>query len=780
MAFSHDALQTARAALGESAALFPLEPGGKRPLTDPERGLLHGQHSATTDADVLTEWADRYPDCNWGVLADRSGLYIIDVDDESSWAQLERAHGVHPTMMVTTPRGGRHLYYALDPARATLTNTASRLAVGIDTRGNGYTVAPGSRVNGTVYEVTDFAPPAPLPQWVIDAVLEVRRPLPTPAALAALARDAADTDAVRAHIRDLAETLAHASEGEGNETAARVAWMAGQYAGAGQIDAAEAVEILRSATDEWVWRDDASRDSLMHTIERQTLAGTRAPRPWAKNAPPRDVAQPDHDAPSERYTDQDMAEWLLTQLPPISYTDADGFLVWNGSVWAVVEESYILSMAATRFREHADLPGLRKPERRAFEKRLDVGGLKRAVEALRYLVLRDAADFDSDPYLLNTPSGVVDLRTGETMPHTEAAPLLITRITEGSYRPGYTHADWEQVLTAVPEEARGWLQARLGVACVGEQIAKDVLFLQGDGSNGKSLLANDGVVRAMGGYATIKSSDFLAADMWRGAGASPDIADLRGRRIVLVEETPSDFKLNTNAIKRLAGTNQITARKLYKDPITFSASHDLLVATNHHPRVTDGDWGVWRRLSLLEFRYRFTTRPTGPSDRLSDLGLDHRIRWDGDGQWDAIITWLVEGCIRGLREPEQFSPGRTADEDQRCAHVASATHKWRGDQDVTGDFIDQHLVPDPMSCVTTSDVLEVFTSWTRSTGQSAWSNTLLMSRLMAHPRLDGCSVQRVRTRNRTDISRPALADKPLAAQAKVIIGVRWALPEDDE
>ena len=110
---------------------------------------------------------------------------------------------------------------------------------------------------------------------------------------------------------------------------------------------------------------------------------------------------------------------------------------------------------------------------------------ERAVLGLtRGIVERTADAFDVDPDLLNTPSGVVDLRTGTLQPHDP--DLLMTKITRGSYRPGDTHLDWEQALTALPEDVRSWFQVRVGQGITGYPTPDGIIpVLQGGGEKGR-------------------------------------------------------------------------------------------------------------------------------------------------------------------------------------------------------------------------------------------------------------------------------------------------------
>ena len=93
------------------------------------------------------------------------------------------------------------------------------------------------------------------------------------------------------------------------------------------------------------------------------------------------------------------------------------------------------------------------------------GRMRSVVTLARGIVERKVDELDADPDLINTPSGVVDLRTGELLPHDPA--LLMTKITSGSYRPGFTHPDWNKALEALPEPEREWLQVRIGQGITG-------------------------------------------------------------------------------------------------------------------------------------------------------------------------------------------------------------------------------------------------------------------------------------------------------------------------
>ena len=120
---------------------------GKHPRT------AHGVDDATLDPEVAKRFRT---DSNIG-LAQGKGRVAVDIDKGSggleSWERLVAEHGepAH-TVVVLTPGGGFHFYFAL-PEGVHTSNTQGKIATGIDSRGDaGYVCAPPSRhISGGQY-----------------------------------------------------------------------------------------------------------------------------------------------------------------------------------------------------------------------------------------------------------------------------------------------------------------------------------------------------------------------------------------------------------------------------------------------------------------------------------------------------------------------------------------------------------------------------------------------------------------------------------------------------
>lgn len=174
-------------------------------------------------------------------------------------------------------------------------------------------------------------------------------------------------------------------------------------------------------------------------------------------------------------------------------------------------------------------------------------------------------------------------------------------IAGGSYDPAAAAAPiWldflEDVLPAV--DVREYLRRLLGSAVIGVTLEHLLAIFWGVGANGKSTLLG-AISEALGEYAHQAPASVLTAS--RGSGATPDLAALRGRRLVTVSETREDARLSVERVKAITGGDAITARFLYAQPFTFRPSHTIVLQTNHRPRVPDDGLAIWRRLRLVPF-----------------------------------------------------------------------------------------------------------------------------------------------------------------------------------
>lgn len=465
---------------------------------------------------------------------------------------------------------------------------------------------------------------------------------------------------------------------------------------------------------------------------------------------------------SETFTDAKLAETVAAEVLDGSYFYLPGeknsgqWYGWNGQLWAEVSEVVVQESvrvwALDRFRDAADDLRAQKPDADVavdgFRSMLAASKMRTVLSLARGVpfVLRSVEDLDADPDLLNTPSGVVDLRTGELMPH--SPDYLMTKITGVRYNPDAALDAWERALAGVmPADVLPWFRRYIGQAATGHQTDDGrTLIMTGEGNAGKTMIAG-AIFRALGGHETgnrgyavkVPNTLLLAASGNSKGSATPEKMTLLGCRYAYIEETPEEGRLDTNVLKEVQDAEVIDGRALYRGFVSFRPTHSIVLNTNHPPIVTATDSGTWRRLARVDFPWRFIPDP-------EPLTKEHHRRADREVKrsmstpeaMEACLAWIVAGAVEWYAEGR--SPG--ADPDSVRASIA----KWRHDSDVILRYLDARceFVPD---AVVSSSVLHAdFTAWLRRAGQASMSIKLFTERLRSHSGLPGNLEQRTGVR----------------------------------
>lgn len=295
--------------------------------------------------------------------------------------------------------------------------------------------------------------------------------------------------------------------------------------------------------------------------------------------------------------------------------------------------------------------------------------------AARPMLALDVTELDYDPELLNTPEATYDLTQGTKGGHPHDPDDLITKITACS--PGDKGEElWQESLNLFfchDRELISYVQEIVGMAAVGRVYAEQMIIAYGGGANGKSTFWNT-IARVLGTYSGKISADALTMSCKRNV--KPEMAELKGKRLIIASELEEGQRLNTGMVKQICSVDPIEAEKKYKDPFHFVPSHTLVLYTNYLPKVSANDDGTWRRLIVIPFNAKIT----GKSDikNYSDYLFNHA--------GPAIMKWIIEGAESAIRK------GFKIDEPQA---VRDAVEKYREDNDWLGQFLEDHCDIDP-------------------------------------------------------------------------------------
>lgn len=422
-------------------------------------------------------------------------------------------------------------------------------------------------------------------------------------------------------------------------------------------------------------------------------------------------------------------------------------------------------------------------DNKAIDKARTLLSRSRAAAVARLVVgilAEDEPVFDAHADLLNTPTGVVDLRSGELSPADPA--LYMTKMTDAPYEPGADRTLWRMATEALPAPVVAWMKVRLGQALTGYTPDDDMLvILEGAGENGKTAWLI-GVRKALGDYARTLPERLLVAD----PGDHPTtLMTLMGARLGAIEELPEGRSLNVKRLKDTVGTPEITARRMRQDDVTFPNTTCLFLATNYLPIVAETDHGTWRRLGLVRFRETYLKRSdyrdrkkAGTLTKRHHLG-DPRVKRHFEHHADAgLLAWLVEGAREWYELGEQMpDPPKI---------VVRDTKAWRLDADPILAYVRDRLVRDDGYAITAMDLQHDFNSWMEQRGHRPWSGQTINSRFQGHVSMDGVERKMVKWSNAVRPSRPRATfhTKPIPKSTTSWRGVRFvdddALPSEAE
>ena len=291
-------------------------------------------------------------------------------------------------------------------------------------------------------------------------------------------------------------------------------------------------------------------------------------------------------------------------------------------------------------------------------KRRDIKYIKAAMDAAKPMVQLHVSDLDKDAFLLNTPDGTYDLRYGMAGVRPQDPADHITKLTAVS--PGEKGRQiWEEALHTFfcnDEELIHYVQQIVGMAAIGEVTQEAIIIAYGSGKNGKSTLWNT-ISKVFGSYAGNLSADTLTVGCKRNV--KPEMAELKGKRLIIASELEEGMRLNTAMVKQLCSTDEIYAEKKYKDPFSFTPSHTLVLYTNHLPRVGASDEGTWRRLIVIPFNavIQSTQDKKNYSEYLFREAGEYILRWIIEGAQEVIsrdfnisLPSVVKQAIRAYRD----------------------------------------------------------------------------------------------------------------------------------
>ena len=675
--------------------VFPCN--GKTPAT------AHGCKDATADPAQIAEW--------WGggstynvAIATGNGLVVLDVDTardagkfgDETLADLERQYGPLPeTWTCLTGGGGVHYYFQCDDPALTV---AAGFAPGLDYRANGgYVVAPPSThpTTGRAYEweassTPTSVPLAPLPDWLHRLMLQGK------------------TKQAKGK-----EAPGKVTEGRRNEEMFRLAASL-------RAKGLTVAEITAALTDANKTRcDPPLSEQEIKTICQSSGRYERGPVAAATDS----IKPPD-------YSDAgNAAVFSRVYRDDLLYTDALGWLWWNGkrwerddhkaTAWALELSEKMLQEAKEENREALlqvaeatakheetgaaeDADALEKAKADATKAKAYLTHAKNSRNAVRIknmlelskpaLVIK-ADKLDTNPFDLNTPAGIVDLTTGRLRPHERAAYCSQITQTGPDTKGSEMWSTFLDTITCGDGSIRGFLQLVAGMSLIGAVYHEGIILAYGGGRNGKSTYFN-ALGAVLGDYTGSIDIKVITTDR---ANKGAALATLRGKRLVVTGELEEHQRLSPATLKQLASTDRLVIEEKFKQPETVKQTHTLVLFTNHLPRVGSTDNGTWRRLIVVPFN---ATIPAG-------TGIQNYADVLAKEAGGAILTWAIEGAVNFVRNGFRLDIPEVVEE---------ATEAYRARENWLDSFINERCIKEPNARVGAADLYREYREWAESTG----------------------------------------------------------------
>jgi P4 family phage/plasmid primase-like protien len=321
------------------------------------------------------------------------------------------------------------------------------------------------------------------------------------------------------------------------------------------------------------------------------------------------------------------------------YNGSIGWLVWDGMRYARDDDPdnkpRMISKAIASVREFGKIADDKRVRAWATKSESEAK-LKSAINLSKEMLHVPSDALDSDKYTLNTLSGIVDLRTGKLSPHSRNARL--TNLAKVKYDPKAKAPRFEKFLHEVmpDKKVRDWMQTAIGYAATGSTVEQMMVILHGPGRNGKSLLVNTIAAILGKDYScTVDSKRLLGSANGSGDDYKRTGAALRGKRLVVSNETKKGVAIDEAQIKALTSDEPIVGARLYKDAAEFDPTHTVFLTTNPTPRIQDGGYAMWRRLVLVPFDVII-----GADD--VDLTLKDKLLDEAEG----VLRWVVDGAVK--------------------------------------------------------------------------------------------------------------------------------------
>ena len=744
-------------------SVFPLDreknpprTGGMHPDGTPKRLAWHTYQTQRVSKGVLLAWARHYTPSAWAVITGvLSGVIVLDFDGSEGTQLL---HQLDLSPHVCTGSGGYHVYFAHPgwPVKTLNGKAARELGQrwpGLDIRADGgYAAFCGRNEQGCYMWLR-----APMLEPVERLPYDLRRflgLLHAPEPMHSSRHTPTET-ASRQHISLTMRLLEKALLRVGMEGRNNAGfWLARQLRDRGVVEAeahltmveyTRRVPLTNAKGQREAYTEQEALASLRSAYRREPPSNATSSSPSGRPTQAVHIPETDLEFVLDCYRKDEWGDALLFAHlfeGQCVYDHMEkAWYLWQGHYWKrddIRRVRQLVSglLASVYLKASADLnarlDGQRSGDIASMEGGEDqeqgeqrllkklIKGLTGRAFALRGLsrnthVLAFACTdqrmaltsdrWDTNPWLLGTPEGVLDLRTGllrEGIPDDYIRTIIPTRWQGIQVQAPRFERFLQEIFGDRGEEERTvlvtFLQRVLGYGITGNVAEHIFLLLYGEeGRNGKDTLMSV-LHYVLGSTVGAVSNDVILSSGRAGTpgAAKPHLCSLQGKRIAWASETDKGARFDIGQVKFLTGGGTIPARQLYGKEYAFEPSHLLLLLTNNKPHADAHDKAFWERLCPITFHLRFVDHPTNLLERKRDRDLGTTLQSEASG----ILAWLVRGCLDWQQDGLEIPSG--------VQHERAA---YREEEDTLHQFITDCCMLAPEARVKSAQLFERYKQW---------------------------------------------------------------------
>lgn len=258
----------------------------------------------------------------------------------------------------------------------------------------------------------------------------------------------------------------------------------------------------------------------------------------------------------------------------------------------------------------------------------------------------DIVGFDASLDHINAENGVVNLRTGEVVPH--VGQHYTYCLTSAYHQGRITGGEWPDfVYDAVgrDEDTYNFIQRAVGYSLTGHTREEKMFYVYGPTRAGKGVFAE--TITALLAPALARAIEVSTFTINRNHDTDNfDLAPLRSARVLFASESAKGQPLDEATIKHLTGGDPVRCSFKNKTHFEYRPQYKIWITSNHDVLADPHDAALWGRIIRIPFPHSYIGS--------EDTGLKARLR-EPEAQ-EQILAWAVAGAKEwyqyGLQVPE--------------------------------------------------------------------------------------------------------------------------------